>query len=1158
MQPFVHLHTHSEYSLLDGHSRIEDLAKKAAACNMPALAITDHGNMFGAVTQYNACKKHGIKPILGCEVYLASDSRHSRIKRDRSNKQRRKNDFHLILLCKNETGYKNLCKMVSLGFTEGFYYKPRIDKELLRKHHEGLICATACLGGEVNQHLMRYEMEEATAAAREMRDIFGPENFFIEIQNHDQKLEKEVIPPNVEIARKLGVGLVATNDSHYTHAEDWEAHDLLLCLQSKNQMDNPNRWRFPPGGQFYFKTGDEMANLFSEYPEAVENTLKIAEMCHIELNPNKTYQIPLFDVPPGHTDESYFAEITREGLETRMKLLRPLHNKGGLRHELSEYNQRLEEEIKVINDMGFPGYFLITWDFIKHARDHGIPVGPGRGSAAGSLVAYALNITDVDPLQYDLLFERFLNKERVTMPDIDIDFCKSRRGEVIDYVTQKYGSDNVCQIITYGSMNARMALKDVGRAMGFTPTETNKIAKMIPEELKMTIQKALDKSEDFKALYEDGNKQRERELIDKSLTVEGLSRNTGVHAAGVIIAPQPVTEFAPVYRDKKNVTCIQYAMNEAEQIGLLKFDFLGLKTLTTISTTLELIKETTGEVIDLDSLKSFDDPKTYELFGKGETDGIFQFESDGMKNLLIRLGPKRFEDFIALNALYRPGPLGSGMDSQFIEGAHGAKVSYELPELEPILEETYGVILYQEQVMKIAQIIGGFSLGQADLLRRAMGKKKEDVMAKSKIEFLKGARERNYPEDVCSDIFDKMAEFAKYGFNKSHSAAYAVLAYQTAYLKANYPVQFMAALLTMDKDNTDKVVSYLDKCRQMGIEVLPPDIRLSKASFSVEGDKIRFGLSAIKGIGDAAINALINLSDRKEIKKFHQFFEKNDIKYINKATICQLIKAGAFDFAKMKRKAMFDGVENMLAWGLEKQREIEGGQLSLFGDSEEDSVCYFKIHDQEWDKLEKLAYEKETLGFYMSGHPLDHYRDIFSKNTTCNTKTFKEIQPGSEVIIGGQVHSLRKLNTRKGDAMAFMAFEDFHGIMDVTVFPRTYEKFRHLFQVDKALILKGKVDVRDKNYQLILDEALDLEDWENDQVKRCYFVFNTEEVKEEDLRQLYSHVTLNQGSSQVFLEMNVEGKYKTVIHPQCSGIKPGPSLTEFLKTHSCFQTRFVY
>jgi DNA polymerase-3 subunit alpha len=1051
--------------------------------------------------------------------------------------------------------------MVSLGYTEGFYYKPRIDRELLEKYHEGLICATACLGGEVNQHLLRGEFDEALETACWLRNVFGPENFFIEIQNHQMKSEIEIIPPNAEIARKLEVGLLATNDSHYTNAEDWEAHDLLLCLQTKNQMNNPNRWRFPPGGQFYFKTGDEMAHLFKDYPKAIENSLKIAEMCNLDLIFKDQYHIPVFDVPPGHTDSSYFAEISREGLEDRMKVLKKLAAQGKLRHPLEDYTTRLEEEIKVINEMGFPGYFLITWDFIKHARETQVPVGPGRGSAAGSLVAYALQITDIDPLQYDLLFERFLNKERISMPDIDIDFCKAKRGEVIDYVTRKYGSENVCQIITYGSMNAKMALKDVGRAMGFTPTETNRIAKLIPEELKMTLEKALEKSPDFKEVYEGG--EREKQLIDMSKTIEGLSRNTGVHAAGVIIAPKPVTDFAPVYRDKKNVTCIQYAKEESEDIGLLKFDFLGLKTLTTISTALELIEETLGETVVLEDLKSFDDPKTYELFAKGETDGVFQFESDGMKNILIRLGPKRFEDFIALNALYRPGPLGSGMVDQFIEGAHGAKIPYELPELEPILEETYGVILYQEQVMKIAQLIGGFSLGEADLLRRAMGKKKTEIMTQKKDEFLAGAKERGYPLEVCSHIFDKMAEFAKYGFNKSHSAAYSLVAYQTAYLKANYPVQFMAAILTMDKDDTDKVVAYIEKCKQMGIRVLPPDIRYSKSSFSVElvdneTQVIRFGLGAIKGIGGAAMEALLELTRDHKIKTYHEFFEKVNVKSINKTVVGQLIKGGAFDFAGLTRRAMFETVEDMLSWGTSIQKDQDSAQETLFADLSGEAMCYVKFHKKKWELGEMLAYEKQTLGFYVSGHPLDPYRALFQKNTTCSTRSFNGLQQGTEVIIGGMVQSLRTIQTKKGDAMAFINFEDVFGTMDVTVFPRSYEKYRHFFQIDKALILKGKVEIKDDKHQMILNEAIDLEDWEIDQIRNCYFSFDSRNVTEEDLLSLNKHLLANRGSCQVYLEISVDGQYQTVVHPQTGGIQPGPSLAEFLKKNTCFKTRFVF
>ena len=1154
MKPFVHLHTHSEYSLLDGFSRIPDLVAKAKASNMPALAITDHGNMFGAVRQYNECQKAGIKPILGCEVYVASGSRHDKARPAANQKSGKKHNFHLVLLAKNETGYRNISKLVSKGFTEGFYYKPRVDRELLAEYSEGLVCTTACLGGEVAQNLIVNDESGAYDAAKFLRNTFGPENFFLEIQNHNQQLELDVIPPIMNIAKKLGVGVVATNDSHYTDYDDWEAHDTLLCIQSNARRLDPKRWRFPPGGQFFFKTGDEMARIFHGYEEAMENTLKIAEMVNFELK--QDYKLPLFDVPHGHTIESYFAEVSREGFEGRKKQLRALQDRGRLRKPFEEYYARLEEEIAVINEMGFPGYFLIIWDFIKYALKNGIPVGPGRGSAAGSLVAYALNITDIDPLQYDLLFERFLNKERVTMPDVDIDFCQDRRGQVIDYVTEQYGRENVCQIITHGCMKSRMVLKDVGRTMDFSPSDTNRIAKLIPEDLKMTIPKALEQSPDFRQAYESDIKNRQ--LIDLSIKLEGISRNAGVHAAGVIIAPSAVTDYAPVYKDnRKGTICVQYAKDEAEQIGLLKMDFLGLKTLTVISKTLAFVEETTGVRLDMNDVNDFDDPKTYELFQKGETDGVFQFESDGMKNLLVRLKPTRFEDFIALNALYRPGPLGSGMVDQFIEGAHGAHISYELPELEDILQETYGVILYQEQVMKVAQLIGGFSLGDADLLRRAMGKKKEEVMVQKKAEFLAGARQRNFPEEACSLLFDKMAEFAKYGFNKSHSAAYALVAYHTAFLKANYPVQFMAALLTLDKDNTDKVVNYLDKCRQMGIQVLPPDIRYSKPQFAVEDGAIRFALGAIKGAGDSAIEAIVEATKDHPVESFQKFFEIVDLKKVNKKVIEQLIKAGAFDFSGYPRRAMAEAVEDLISWGHHMQKQATGGQDNLFGSSFAE-LCSVKISDAVWERNERLAYEKEAIGFYLSGHPLDGYRDLFRRHTTCDSQSLEDIPDGSEIVIGGQVQAIRQITTTKGDPMAFMTLEDLKGFADLVLFPRIFQEVRHMLVDEKAVVVKGRVDMRNDRRNVIVQEIHELTDWELPRIRSCIIQVNTQEVDEDQLQRLYEHFLVNRGDCQVYLEFNVQNKFKTVIKPDELTIDPGLALTEFTQQYPNFKTMFRY
>lgn len=1141
MSDFVHLHVHSEYSLLNACCRIGPLVKRAKELGMKALAITDYGNMFGAIRHYNECRKAGIKAILGCQVNVTQGSRLDKIKRSKADRGGMRESFHLNLLVKNQTGYQNLSKLVSQSFQDGFYYKPRVDWELLEKYHEGLICLTGDLGAYIPQHLMNNRYDEAEAYAVRLRDVFGAENLFVELENHFQDDEIKMLPILAAMAEKIGVECVAANDVHYLNKEDAEVHDILLCIQSNSFRDDENRWRFP-NQEYYFKTEEEMREVFKGFERAVENTGRIADMVDFVLQ--EEYQLPLFDIPDGHTLESYLEEVSLQGFENRRKtVLDGMKEKGVLRKDWPVYYERIKEEIQVINDMGFPGYFLIVWDFIAKAKEMGVPVGPGRGSAAGSLVAYALEITDIDPLQYDLLFERFLNKERVTMPDVDIDFCQDRRGEVIDYVTEKYGRENVCQIVTYGTMKARMAIKDVGRTLHFAPQETNRIAKLVPEDLGITLPKALEQSPEFREEYD--KDERIRELIDLSIKVEGLSRNTGVHAAGVIIAPGDVTNWGPIYKDpKKGTISLQYAKDEAEQIGLLKMDFLGLKTLTVISNTLANIKETTGEDVDLNTITSFDDPKTYELFCKGETDGVFQFESDGMKNILIRLGPTRFEDFIALNALYRPGPLGSGMVDIFIEGAHGAESKYELDVLQPILEETYGVILYQEQVMRLAQVVGGFTLGGADLLRRAMGKKKADVMAQKKLEFIEGAREKGYPEEACSDLFDKMAEFAKYGFNKSHSAAYSLVSYQTAFLKANYPVQFMAALLTLDKDNTDKVINYVDKCRQMGIKMLKPDIRTSRPKFSVEGKDIRFALSAIKGLGDNALESIVEVKETKGIESLVDFFEKVDLRKVNKKVVEVLVKSGAFDFMELPRRAMFEAIEELHSWGNQAQKEARGGQNSLFGDNAQER-CYVQFGDREWPEKELLEYEKETLGFYLSGHPLDAYRKLFKKHATSYTNGLEKLPAGNEVIIGGLAQSIRKITTQKGDMMAFLTLEDFYGVADVVVFPKSFEKFRHLLIEDKLLVVKGKVDFRNDKPSVMLQEVWELADWEAKKVRSCVFQFAVEEVDAALLGELHQQIKSSPGECQVYFEVTVEGKYSTVIKPANTHVDPGGALGRF-------------
>lgn len=1142
--------------MLDGFSRIKELVAKAVEYQMPALALTDHGNMFGAIVFHNACKAAGIKGILGCEVYVATTPLDSPASKSAAEKRPFKENYHLVLLVKNQTGYQNLCKLVSAGYTKGFQQKPRVDRTLLERYSEGLICLTACLGGEVPQLLLQGNDQKARETALWLRDTYGAENFFIELQNHGTEKNQLVLPKLVALAREIGVRVVASNDCHYTNQADWKFHDVLICIQTNSQKNDEKRWRFPKGGQFYFKNGDEMYALFPDLQEACDNTLVIADMVEFELKTQ--YQLPEFDTPDGYDLQTYLERVARDGFAKRREIvLDKLQSDGRLRYGWDVYEERLKMEIEVINYMGFPGYFLITWDFIRKAKEMGVPVGPGRGSAAGSLVAYCLEITDLDPLQYDLLFERFLNRERISMPDVDIDFCQYRRGEVIDYVTEKYGRENVCQIVTYGAMKAKLVVKDVGRTLSFSPVETNRITKLIPDDLGITLPKALESAPDFKELY--NADERVRELIDISIKLEGLSRNTGVHAAGVIIAPGDVTGWAPIYKDaKKGTISVQYAKDEAEQIGLLKMDFLGLKTLTVIDITLKIIKETLGVDVDLNTITSFDDKKTYELFCRGETDGVFQFESDGMKNLLIKLGPKRFEDFIALNALYRPGPLGSGMVDVFINGAHGAKVQYDLPELEEVLDETYGVILYQEQVMRIAQMIGGFSLAEADLLRRAMGKKKESIMIQKKLEFLEGAKRNGYPEDKCAAIFDKMAEFAKYGFNKSHSAAYSLISYQTAYLKANYPVQFMAALLTLDKDNTDKVVNYVEKCRQKGIRMLPPDLRLARERFSPEGNNaIRFALAAIKGLGDTALESIMNSKERQSLESFSAFFERMELKKINRKVVEQLVKAGSFDFAGLPRKAMCDAIEEMLAWGTRIQKESVAGQQGLFA-SAETITCSVKIGDQEWEAKERLDLEKEALGIYLSGHPLESYRDLLSKHATCYTNDLDRLPDGSEAVIGGLVQGVRKIPTKKGDQMAFLTIEDFRGVCECVVFPRTYEQCREKLVEGKMLVVKGKLQMRNDRPNILVDSLDDLGDWEAKKVRSCVFQFHVEDVTEKHLKALETFLESSHGECQVFFEVYLENRYRTVVKPENATIEPGRNLTVFTQANPVFKTLLRY
>src|SRR5438067_2903041 len=923
MSQFVHLHLHTDYSMLDGACDVEKLVHRVKELGMPAVAMTDHGNIFGAVHFVNAAHKAGVKPIVGCELYVCKKEDHN-IERtppegDTYN--------HLLVLAENEEGYRNLTKITSEASLRGFYYKPRVSKKFLAEHSKGLVGLSGCLKGEVAERLMEDNYEAARQAAATYRDIFGKENFFLEIQDQGLEREHHIHPGLFRLEKDLGLPLVATNDSHYLCEDDAHAQDMMVCIQTGKSIQEPNRMKFQGTG-FYVKNHDEMYRVFKDAPDVLSRTLAIAERCNLRLEKVKN-PFPHFEVPAEYTLDSYFEHVTREGFARRLEALRELEHAGRMKHSLAEYEQRLARELGIIQQMKFSGYFLIVWDFIRYAKEHNIPVGPGRGSAAGSLVSYSLGITDLDPLQHELLFERFLNPERISMPDIDIDFCMNRRDEVIDYVTRKYGRENVAQIITFGTMAAKAAIKDVGRAMDIPYSDVDRIAKMVPNQLNIKLDRAIKDSPALQQAYESDS--QIRQLLDTARKLEGLVRNAGVHAAGVVISPRPLTELVPLHKTKNDEIVTAFDMKAIEKIGLLKMDFLGLTTLTILDDALKLIAQR-GQIVDLAALP-LDDEKTYkEAFHKGLTSGVFQFESQGMRDVLRRYQPTSVEDLTALNALYRPGPIQGGMIDDFIERKHGRrKVEYELAELEEILKETVGVIVYQEQAMQIANRLAGYSLGEADLLRRAMGKKKPEEMAKQRDRFVKGAVERGFPEKKIVKIFDLMEQFAGYGFNKSHSAAYALLAFQTAYLKTHYPVEFMAALLTSQAGSTDDVVKYINECREMGIPVEPPDINFSDANFTPHGEAIRFGLSAVKNVGRNAIDSIIQA--RAELKRFaslFEFCEKVDLRLLNKRVLESLIKSGAMDSLGTRAQLMA-GLDRAMERGQKAQRDAEFGQHGLFG-----------------------------------------------------------------------------------------------------------------------------------------------------------------------------------------------------------------------------------
>ena len=1125
MEPtFVHLHNHSEYSVLDGCLRIEALVQAAYENNMPAVAITDHGNVFGAVQFFKAAKTKGVKPILGIEAYVAP--------RSRSDKKPGGPDdvhhFHLILLVKDDRGYKNLCKLVTQSYLEGFYYRPRIDKELLAAHSEGLIGLSACLKGEVAFWLGRGFPERAEEAAREYAAIFAPGDFYIELMDHGLAEQKAVNPQLVAVARKLDLPLVATNDIHFARREDAESQDVLVCIQTNRKISDPDRLKFSTD-QFYFKPASEMAELFRDTPDAIENTGKIAARCSFDF-PTKSYNLPLFAPPEGKELRDYFEEVAWEGFRARMARRQADTVNGRASHGVNEYEQRLTREIKLIEEMHFEGYFLIVWDLLKAAREKGIPVGPGRGSAAGSLLAYVLEITEIDPLEYDLLFERFLNPERISLPDIDMDFCARRRQEMIEYVTRKYGQENVCQIITFGTMAARGAIRDVGRVLEVPLPEVDRIAKMIPFATDATIADALKSVPELKSLRDRNSKIAQ--LLAIAQKIEGQVRHPSIHAAGIVITPKPLVEFLPLYQSVKGEITTQFPMGDVEALGLLKMDLLGLRNLTVIDDALELLRQDTGLKIDINDLP-LDDDVTFEVFRSGNTDGVFQFESPGMKDLLRRFRPTEFRDLIALNALYRPGPLKSGMTDESIHRRnHPERIAYELPELEPILRETRGIIIYQEQVMRIATDLAGFTLAGADLLRKAMGKKDKETMKAQKQKFMQGAKKKGVASAKADKIFEQIKEFAEYGFNKSHSAAYALLAYQTAYLKAHYTVHFLAALLTSEAERgaTPQVVKYIGECHEMGIQVLPPDINKSEFRFTVEDGNIRFGLAAVKGIGQTAVEELV--AARKKAGGFKSPFDlflEHDTKVINRKAVESLIKAGAFDSLGWKRSQCYHMLDRMIDFGHEVQKAQGARQNSLFGPvgDEPPAVPQEVLDMREWDESHVLSYEMDALGLYITGHPLARHKDRLRKLVShLIAELNSERDFDKDVRLAGIIGSFKPLKTKKDERMATFFLEDLTGKIEVVAFPDCFGRFGQYLREGQLVWIKGKYMGEEDNRRISLSQAMPLAEAFEKQAKRLVVRIFLPGLEEATLAELKTILDGYEGRCPVVFELDTPRAYR--------------------------------
>jgi DNA polymerase-3 subunit alpha len=1130
---YVHLHVHTQYSLLDGAIRIGDLLRRAAEFDMQAVSVTDHGTLFGAVEFYSKAIRAGIKPIIGCEIYVAPRTRFDKTPLDN------KDLSHLILLVENQDGYRNLCKLATAAQLDGFYYRPRIDKQILREYSRGLIGLSACLHGEIPRCIQQGRLEQAEAAAHEYLKIFGSNNFFLEVQNNGLQEQEQVNQMLLDMSQRLSIPLVASNDCHYLSKEDVRAHDVLLCIQTGKTVQDNERLQFRTD-QLYFKSKAEMYDAFKDYPGALGNTVQIAHRCNIEFDFN-TYHFPRFADEVEQDSDTLFSQSVRQGFEQR---LRRLKEKNPLIDQ-ALYRRRLDYEISVIQEMGFSSYFLIVADFIRYAKENNIPVGPGRGSAAGSLVAYSLGITDLDPIAHGLIFERFLNPARKSMPDIDVDFCIDGREDVYKYVVDKYGGgDYVAQIITFGKLKTRAVIRDVGRALDIPLAEVDAIAKMVPDILNISLDEALEREPRLVELTR--QKAEIDELIKICRVLEGLPRHASTHAAGVVIADKPLVDYMPLYRGKKGEVVTQYDMKIVEKIGLVKFDFLGLRNLTVIANTLRLIADHGRTPPDLDNIE-LTDAATYRLLSAGDTTGVFQLESSGMKDLLVRLKPETFDDVIALVALYRPGPMESGMIDDYVARKHGKKkVEYLLPQLEPILKETYGVIVYQEQVMKIASDLANYSMAEADDLRKAMGKKIVSIMAEHRQRFVNGAAENGIAAEQAAPIFSLMEKFGGYGFNKSHSAAYALIAYQTAYLKAHFPVEFMASLLTSEMHSTDGVVKYIAECRSHGISVLPPDINYSDKTFAVDGDKIRFGLVAVKNVGEAAIDAIIEVRDDQGFSSLFDFCERVDLKKVNKRVIESLIKCGAFDSTGAKRSQMMAALEDALDYGQRVQKERLDPQIGLF-----DGVVNPRVINspalpeiEEWSENQRLAFEKESIGFYISGHPLKRYEELLDKFTNANAISIKEIKNGGAVRIGGLIRGTKIIKTKRGDLMAFVTIEDLHGAVEATVFSRVYAGVSDLLVEDSAVFIQGQVQKDEQSVKILAEKVVPVNKAEETWTASIHLNLELSRTDRAVLEKLNDILKKHPGGCRAFLHLRSPENTDSIIAlPDSLKLKAGGALT---------------